>query len=413
MLDLTICAEMASGSDVEKAAGIRLNDSTSSGSATPTPRAHRNRDRLRRFLLPNGRFAHVARDPVDADDIRARLQQTGEHGDAFDVYVQGSAEHLEALRHAHTHHESQRRQLREEHAEVYERVSRVEGELANLSTELNRITDHGVTMDAHFNRFGYNAHIRSYDDEDELSPIPSNHSRKNSCVDADRGENPLSLIKRPVVRQYMHKGIIWRASAIEEVMSFELFVDLLYVGIIAINGDAASEDPTGQSLLRFVITLTLSWKIWNDLSLLISWFSTDDMYLRLSILFSLICLFGYTTNILEAFEHTYATLIGFYITARLYMISYLVFVAILVPMVRGTMVINGTLALISVVFWIGSIHVEYPNQLALIWIAMMIDFAGHGINIIILNVAKRIGGPMKVWSEKWYEYVPGKHLCEV
>ena len=73
------------------------------------------------------------------------------------------------------------------------------------------------------------------------------------------------------------------------------------------------------------------------MALIISWFETDDIVQRLSILFLLACLFGYTTNILEAFEETYATLIGFYITARLFMASYLLLVAFLVPMIRTVM----------------------------------------------------------------------------
>lgn len=80
--------------------------------------------------------------------------------------------------------------------------------------------------------------------------------------------------KRPVVRQYFHKGLLWRASEVEEVASFELFVDLLYVGIIAINGDKAAEDPTGAALLRFSITFILSWKLWSDLTTVVSWFET-------------------------------------------------------------------------------------------------------------------------------------------
>ena len=40
---------------------------------------------------------------------------------------------------------------------------------------------------------------------------------------------------KPIVRQYFHKGLLWRASSNHEVASYELFVDLLYVGIIAIS----------------------------------------------------------------------------------------------------------------------------------------------------------------------------------
>lgn len=83
---------------------------------------------------------------------------------------------------------------------------------------------------------------------------------------------PLKLFKVPVVRRYFHKGVLWRSSGAEEVMPFELFVDLLCVGILHITGEAASEDPTGYTLLKFLVTFLLSWKIWNDMALIISWF---------------------------------------------------------------------------------------------------------------------------------------------
>lgn len=78
--------------------------------------------------------------------------------------------------------------------------------------------------------------------------------------------------KKPVVRQYFHKGLLWRASDLEEVQSFELFVDLLYVGIIDIIGENTAENPNGFGLLKFMITFTIGWKMWSDLTLVISWF---------------------------------------------------------------------------------------------------------------------------------------------
>jgi low temperature requirement protein LtrA len=108
------------------------------------------------------------------------------------------------------------------------------------------------------------------------------------------------------VRQYFHKGLLWRASNSTEVASFELFVDLLYVGILAINGDHAAENSTGYELLRYSITFIMSWKIWSDLALIISWFETDDIVQRLSVLFIMACLLGYVEhlhhpNLLETF----------------------------------------------------------------------------------------------------------------
>ena len=107
--------------------------------------------------------------------------------------------------------------------------------------------------------------MRSYDHDQGRSPDASgvstphspslSDSKAPSAPACERGfATPLKLFKAPTLRQYFHRGILWRASGSEEVQSFELFIDLLYVGIVAINGDVASEDPTGLSLLRFVIT---------------------------------------------------------------------------------------------------------------------------------------------------------------
>lgn len=382
--------------------------------ASPGPKAEdhhhhygaRVRERLRHFLHPNGKRIHIAISPEEAASLRRRLEQIHDH-DEFDVYISGTPEHLEALRTAQSHHEDRRDQLRQQHQEVYERFADVHQNLDALANELDRVTTHGVSLEAHFSRFGYSAHVRSYDDESpsasgSTTPRSSIHEKQESAC--ERGfATPLKLFKVPTLRQYFHKGILWRASGAEEVQSFELFVDLLYVGILQIQGDATSEDPTGLSLLHFIITFTLSYKIWNDMNLFISWFETDDVFQRVSILLLLACLFGYTTNIVEAFEHTYATLIGFYLAARLFMASYLVLVAYFIPMIRGVMFWNVFMTVIGAAIWIGSIHVEYPAQLGLIFAGLFIDLFGQTGYILLLVLSNAFGGKFKKWFEKGFE----------
>ncbi|KXT10484.1 hypothetical protein AC579_8880 [Pseudocercospora musae] len=270
----------------------------------------RLRERLRHFLHPNGKRIHVAASPEEADQLKKRLGEIHQDHE-FDVYISGTSEHLDALREAQSHHEDRRESLRMQHQEVYDRFADIHNELDALASELDRVTSHGVALEAHFNRFGYNSHVRSYDDESpsasgSVTPHSSMHEKQQSPC--ERGfATPLRLFKIPTLRQYFHHGILWRSAGSEEVQSFELFVDLLYAGILQINGDITSEDPTGLSLLHFVVTFILSYKIWNDMSLFISWFETDDVFQRVSILFLLACLFGYTTNIVSAFEESYAT----------------------------------------------------------------------------------------------------------
>jgi low temperature requirement protein LtrA len=379
------------------------------------PHVAKARERLRHFLHPNGMKIHIANDPEEAAHLRRQLQLIHEDHE-FDIYISGTPEHLDALREAQSHHEDRAEELRTQHGEIYDRFAEVHEELDALAHELDRVTAHGVQLDAHFNKFGYDAHIRSYDDDDHSptgsgasTPRSRRHSEKQSIAERGHGM-ALKLFKTPVVRQYFHNGTLWRASESVEVQSFELFVDLLYVGIIAINGDAASEHPDGFALLKFVITFTLSWKIWNDMAMIISWFETDDIFQRVSILFLLACLFGYTTNITGAFDGTYATLIGFYLAARLYMGSYILLVAFLVPMIRNIMLFHCVILATAVAVWIGSVHVGYPNQLALIWIAIFIDICGQVLYVIVIMTAELFGDKWKIKITKTFEFYPAINI---
>ena len=38
----------------------------------------------------------------------------------------------------------------------------------------------------------------------------------------------MKLFQRPIIKQYFHRGLLWRASDERTVLSFELFFDLLY-----------------------------------------------------------------------------------------------------------------------------------------------------------------------------------------
>lgn len=149
------------------------------------------------------------------------------------------------------------------------------------------------------------------------------------------------------------------------------------------------------------------------MTVLISWFQTDDIYQRLSVLFLLACLFGYTTNITDAFSGTYSQLIAFYLAARLYMGTYLVLVACLVPMVRGVMVSQIVPTVIAAAIWIASIYVPYPQQLALIWIAIILELAGHHFSWLLAQMGNLYRNDFGRWLEKQFEFIPGMHVIRL
>ena len=217
--------------------------------------------------------------------------------------------------------------------------------------------------------------------------------------------------KKPVVRQYFHKGLLWRSQEEEVVTDFELFVDLFYVAIIAVAGDNAAEEASSHSLLSFAITYILAWKFWSDIAVFISWFDADDILRRIKVLISLICLLGMTTNIVNALETTYTPLIAFYLAARLLHAAHFLWLAYFIPMVRASMVGNSVTIIVPCAIWIGSIHVEEPQRQALIWIAITLDFCGN----LILLAFQRSGavlfpGRLGQWCKSTFDFFPAVNI---
>ncbi|KAI9674861.1 MAG: hypothetical protein M1829_003601 [Trizodia sp. TS-e1964] len=381
-------------------------------STTPTIAPHHAHGRrLKNFLLPDGRKVLIAANPEEAESIRQRMAQVGKDKD-FDIHIHGSAEHINALRTAHGHHENRRSSLKQQHGPVYDEFEEVRREMDILAAELHLLTEHGVNLDANFSKFGYSAHLRTKNDPDSSanSLYGESVSDKTDWEAMRRKGNSIKFWKRPVVRQYFHKGLLWRAAEGEEVASFELFVDLLYVGIIAINGDRAAEHPNASNLLKFCITFILSWKLWSDLTLIISWFESDDIMQRICVLFDAACLFGFTTNLVASFDTTYSQLIAFYLAARLFSGFYYIILAYLVPIVKGILVCNAISVLIPSVIWIGSVYVDEPQRLALIWVALFLDIFGAMFTIIFHRVVPKFSARLAAISERVFDFYPAVNI---
>jgi len=137
-------------------------------STTPTTTGgshqhHHRARRLRNFLLPDGREVHIALSPEEAENLRQRLKAI-RNDEGFDLVINGSPEHLDALRRAHSHHEQRRDALKAKHGEAYDEFENVRTELDALGSELHMLTDHAVHLDANFSKYGFSANLRTYDD---------------------------------------------------------------------------------------------------------------------------------------------------------------------------------------------------------------------------------------------------------
>ncbi len=87
-----------------------------------------------------------------------------------------------------------------------------------------------------------------------------------------------------------------REAVDRQSSKFELFFDLLFVGMIHQISDAAAESPTGLGFARYVLTFCPAYSIWNDVRDTMNQFGSDDLFQRLHILWIMILLVGYSNN---------------------------------------------------------------------------------------------------------------------
>ena len=77
-------------------------------------------------------------------------------------------------------------------------------------------------------------------------------------------------------------------------------------------------------------------------------------------------------------------------------------------MVRVYMMINAFLVVVPAALWVGSIQVEYPMRLIVIWIALVVDLFG----ILVYLWMKRwveVRHPNFVAKHmKWFDFFPGE-----
>jgi len=213
------------------------------------------------------------------------------------------------------------------------------------------------------------------------------------------------------VQQYFHKGLLWRASETLEMACYELFTDLFYVGIIAIAGDGAAHEATGQAPLQYCMMFILGWKYWSDVSVFVSWFDTDDIIRWLSVLFGLVCLVGLTTNMTASWEDTYVPLISFYIAGRWFISLYYIWMAYLIPIVRASMLLTAPTNWLPDFLWIGSIYIPNPwTRQSFKWPAIAFDLCGKMLTITLQRGPSFLSSRAHQWAKSKFGIYPPSNI---
>ncbi|OAA51423.1 LtrA [Metarhizium rileyi] len=127
------------------------------------------------------------------------------------------------------------------------------------------------------------------------------------------------VVKRPKALQWFYNGRLYKESDEErQAGRFELFLDLLYVAIVANFSDDLAEHPDGAHLAKYMLIFAPAWHIWADLREIMNSYYTDDLPQRLIILWVMSLLVLYANNARAANVDIDAmrTTAGAYVVAR-------------------------------------------------------------------------------------------------
>lgn len=165
---------------------------------------------------------------------------------------------------------------------------------------------------------------------------------------------------RPHALNYFKDGVLYRTKGERSSSKTELFLDLMYVGIIAnLAGDAA-ENAGGEALLKYVLLFMAVWTVWCDIKDFTNYYYNEDLSQKLYILWILVLLTFFCNNQSELTNGRLGTasVVVPYMLCRLSLaISVLVY-TIFIPEHRVQQRIYGTSVIITSCLWIIVIFVD-------------------------------------------------------
>ncbi|CRG86311.1 8-amino-7-oxononanoate synthase [Talaromyces islandicus] len=132
--------------------------------------------------------------------------------------------------------------------------------------------------------------------------------------------NTRYLIRQPLALQWFDNGKLCKRSEEERQASrFELFLDLLYVAILANFAETLAEDVTGVKLVKYILILSPSWHVWSDLRELMNSFYNDDLLQRILILWimAILVVYGNNAPLVDEDISAMRSAVGAYIVARM------------------------------------------------------------------------------------------------
>lgn len=212
------------------------------------------------------------------------------------------------------------------------------------------------------------------------APEPEPHHQEIERRDAEHREvhsGRRYMLRRPRALQYFRGNVLVRSADERSSHRLELFFDLVFVGLVVVLAKEAVHEHDAIALVRYILTYTVAWNVWNYMREFFDAFFVDDALQRLLILFVVAALVVYGNNAvhIENTEHgARQTAIGAYLVATGLMMCLILYYSFYIRQYRLPIRSHFVFWLVAAGIWIGAMFVEERLAVALAAIALVLEY---------------------------------------
>ncbi|UZJ51961.1 hypothetical protein CBS101457_001281 [Exobasidium rhododendri] len=216
--------------------------------------------------------------------------------------------------------------------------------------------------------------------EDRRRKMTKNRSEELLHAEARRIQSKRRyLYRKPRALQYFRGSILVRSNDERSSGRLELFFDLTFVGIIAVLAEEVIEEPTGASLVRYLITYTAAYLVWQWMREIFNAFYKDDLSQKILVLFVVACLVIYGNNAPQAQQNlsqgpARAAAIGSYLLAEFSLFASFFYYSFHVKPYRAQLRAHSFAWLLSSAIWIACIFVDVKSAIIMAVFALAFEY---------------------------------------
>ncbi|KAJ7177934.1 hypothetical protein C8R46DRAFT_1346213 [Mycena filopes] len=219
------------------------------------------------------------------------------------------------------------------------------------------------------------------------------------------------FFQRPRLHQWLAAGKLYREAGEQLSSRFELFFDLLFVGLVHQISDAAAEQPTGIGFAKYVLTFAPAFSVWSDVRDIANQYANDDVTQRAYILWIMMLLVGYANNagaiefgvaegggeeeggslITEDSLTSVRWTLGFFVVAKLSRVIISLIYAVFLPLSRRPLIVSTCNALILAIIFTIAIFTSLHVTIALVALTIVLDHALRVFGVLLYKTMEILG----------------------